>query len=168
VLVGADAAGRLDRAERDLRVRLELQAGGVVLARAAGGPVAGERLHGRPAGVEDRDVDGDRPVERLLGDRLRAAGGERRAADGERCDGGENGDSHTLEVARDRPGCRAFDGFQNMRHLPRFPASVWRMGSDRDDDRRLAARAGAGDERAFGELVDRHREPLLRYVGRRF
>jgi RNA polymerase sigma factor (sigma-70 family) len=42
------------------------------------------------------------------------------------------------------------------------------MGSDRDEDRRLAARAGAGDERAFAELVDRHREPLLRYVGRRF
>ena len=35
-------------------------------------------------------------------------------------------------------------------------------------DRRLAARAGAGDERAFAELVERHREPLLRYVARRF
>ena len=33
---------------------------------------------------------------------------------------------------------------------------------------RLAARAGAGDERAFAELVERHREPLLRYVARRF
>jgi RNA polymerase sigma factor (sigma-70 family) len=42
------------------------------------------------------------------------------------------------------------------------------MGSDREDDRRLAARAGAGDEQAFAQLVDRHREPLLRYVGRRF
>jgi RNA polymerase sigma-70 factor (ECF subfamily) len=42
------------------------------------------------------------------------------------------------------------------------------MGNDRDDDRRLAARAGAGDERAFAELVDRHREPLLRYIARRF
>ena len=39
------------------------------------------------------------------------------------------------------------------------------MDSERDDDRRLAARAGAGDERAFAELVERHREPLLRYVG---
>ena len=33
---------------------------------------------------------------------------------------------------------------------------------------RLTARAGAGDERAFAELVERHREPLLRYVARRF
>ena len=29
-------------------------------------------------------------------------------------------------------------------------------------------RAGAGDERAFAELVERHRDPLLRYVARRF
>ena len=36
------------------------------------------------------------------------------------------------------------------------------------DDRRLTARAGTGDERAFAELVDRHREPLLRFVARRF
>src|SRR5690349_21077652 len=36
------------------------------------------------------------------------------------------------------------------------------------DDRRLIERAGAGDEQAFAELVERHREPLLRYVGRRF
>ena len=37
-----------------------------------------------------------------------------------------------------------------------------------DTDRKLAARAGAGDERAFAELVERHRKPLLRYVARRF
>jgi RNA polymerase sigma-70 factor (ECF subfamily) len=37
-----------------------------------------------------------------------------------------------------------------------------------DDDRRLADRAGAGDERAFAELVRRHRAPLLRYIARRF
>ncbi len=42
------------------------------------------------------------------------------------------------------------------------------MPSDNDHDRRLAARAGAGDDRAFAELVDRHRKPLLRYVARRF
>ena len=36
------------------------------------------------------------------------------------------------------------------------------------DDERLIARAGAGDESAFTELVERHREPLLRYVARRF
>ena len=42
------------------------------------------------------------------------------------------------------------------------------MDADIEYDRRLAARAGAGDERAFTELVDRHREPLLRYVSRRF
>ncbi|HEY6886384.1 MAG TPA: sigma factor, partial [Solirubrobacter sp.] len=35
-------------------------------------------------------------------------------------------------------------------------------------DERLVERAGAGDERAFAELVERHREPLLRYVSRRF
>jgi RNA polymerase sigma-70 factor (ECF subfamily) len=35
-------------------------------------------------------------------------------------------------------------------------------------DERLIARAGAGDERAFAELVARHRQPLLRYVSRRF
>jgi RNA polymerase sigma-70 factor (ECF subfamily) len=37
-----------------------------------------------------------------------------------------------------------------------------------DTDRKLAARAGAGDERAFAELVERHRKPLLRYVAKRF
>ena len=42
------------------------------------------------------------------------------------------------------------------------------MDTDIEHDRRLAARAGAGDERAFAELVERHREPLLRYVSRRF
>ena len=36
------------------------------------------------------------------------------------------------------------------------------------DDDRLIARAGAGDETAFTALVERHREPLLRYVARRF
>jgi DNA-directed RNA polymerase specialized sigma24 family protein len=35
-------------------------------------------------------------------------------------------------------------------------------------DERLIERAGAGDERAFAELVERHRAPLLRYVSRRF
>jgi RNA polymerase sigma factor (sigma-70 family) len=35
-------------------------------------------------------------------------------------------------------------------------------------DGRLIERAGAGDEAAFTELVERHREPLLRYVARRF
>jgi RNA polymerase sigma-70 factor (ECF subfamily) len=35
-------------------------------------------------------------------------------------------------------------------------------------DERLAARAGKGDERAFAELVERRRAPLLRYVSRRF
>ncbi|MDA0163226.1 RNA polymerase sigma factor [Solirubrobacter ginsenosidimutans] len=35
-------------------------------------------------------------------------------------------------------------------------------------DERLIERAGAGDERAFAELVERHRDPLLRYVSRRF
>src|ERR1700754_2930563 len=67
-----------------------------------------------------------------------------------------------------RTGCRAFDGFQNMRHLSRQSASGPWMDSDIEHDRRLAARAGAGDERAFAELVARHREPLLRYVARRF
>ena len=42
------------------------------------------------------------------------------------------------------------------------------MPDDHEHDRRLAARAGAGDERAFDELVERHRDPLLRYVARRF
>jgi RNA polymerase sigma-70 factor (ECF subfamily) len=37
-----------------------------------------------------------------------------------------------------------------------------------DTDRKLVARAGAGDERAFAELVERHRKPLLRYVAKRF
>src|SRR5690349_22472819 len=37
-----------------------------------------------------------------------------------------------------------------------------------DTDRKLAARAGAGDEQAFAELVERHRGPLLRYVAKRF
>src|SRR3954451_20352384 len=35
-------------------------------------------------------------------------------------------------------------------------------------DRKLAERAAAGDDRAFAELVERHRAPLLRYVARRF
>ena len=42
------------------------------------------------------------------------------------------------------------------------------MSDDHEHDRRLAERAGAGDERAFAELVERHRTPLLRYVARRF
>ena len=42
------------------------------------------------------------------------------------------------------------------------------MSDDHEHDRRLAERAGAGDERAFAELVERHRKPLLRYVARRF
>ena len=42
------------------------------------------------------------------------------------------------------------------------------MDADIEYDRRLAARASAGDERAFTQLGDRHREPLLRYVARRF
>ena len=37
-----------------------------------------------------------------------------------------------------------------------------------DPDRKLAERTAAGDERAFAELVERHREPLLHYVARRF
>ena len=37
-----------------------------------------------------------------------------------------------------------------------------------DPDRKLAERTAAGDERAFAQLVERHREPLLRYVSRRF
>jgi RNA polymerase sigma-70 factor (ECF subfamily) len=36
------------------------------------------------------------------------------------------------------------------------------------DERRLIEQAGAGDEQAFAQLVARHREPLLRYVARRF
>src|SRR5690349_7007393 len=36
-----------------------------------------------------------------------------------------------------------------------------------DPDRKLAERTAAGDERAFAELVERHRKPLLRYVARR-
>src|SRR3954451_13978725 len=35
-------------------------------------------------------------------------------------------------------------------------------------DRKLAERAAAGDDRAFAELVERHRAPLLRYIARRF
>jgi RNA polymerase sigma-70 factor (ECF subfamily) len=35
-------------------------------------------------------------------------------------------------------------------------------------DERLIERAGGGDESAFTELVERHRDPLLRYVARRF
>jgi RNA polymerase sigma-70 factor (ECF subfamily) len=61
-------------------------------------------------------------------------------------------------------GCRAFSGFQNMRHLRRERASLEWMA----DDDRLIARAGAGDEPAFTELVERHRDPLLRYIARRF
>jgi RNA polymerase sigma-70 factor (ECF subfamily) len=41
------------------------------------------------------------------------------------------------------------------------------MAEDHEHDRRLAARAGAGDERAFDELVERHRAALLHYVARR-
>jgi RNA polymerase sigma-70 factor (ECF subfamily) len=37
-----------------------------------------------------------------------------------------------------------------------------------DTDRKLAARAGAGDQRAFAKLVERHRKPLVQYVARRF
>src|SRR5919107_2352526 len=51
-----------------------------------------------------------------------------------------------------------------MRHLPRTRASLEWMA----DDDRLIARAGAGDEPAFTELVERHRDPLLRYIARRF
>jgi len=42
------------------------------------------------------------------------------------------------------------------------------MSDDHEHDRRLAERAGEGDERAFAELVERHQQPLLRYVARRF
>ena len=35
------------------------------------------------------------------------------------------------------------------------------MTVDRDQDRKLAERVSAGDERAFDELVARHREPSL-------
>lgn len=44
---------------------------------------------------------------------------------------------------------------------------MW-MPQDHEHDRRLAARAGEGDERAFDELVARHQDQLLRYVARRF
>jgi len=42
------------------------------------------------------------------------------------------------------------------------------MSDDHEHDRRLAERAGDGDERAFAELVERHQDQLLRYVARRF
>lgn len=42
------------------------------------------------------------------------------------------------------------------------------MSDDHEHDRRLAARASGGDERAFAELVERHQDQLLRYVARRF
>lgn len=42
------------------------------------------------------------------------------------------------------------------------------MSDDHEHDRRLAARAGEGDERAFDELVERHQDQLLRFVARRF
>lgn len=58
--------------------------------------------------------------------------------------------------------------FENLRHILRDPASGEWMPEDHEHDRRLAARAGEGDERAFDELVERHRVPLLRYVARRF
>jgi RNA polymerase sigma-70 factor (ECF subfamily) len=58
--------------------------------------------------------------------------------------------------------------FDKLRHLPPKGASAVWMSDDHEHDRKLAARAGAGDERAFDELVERHQEPLLRYVARRF
>src|SRR5688572_17880746 len=58
--------------------------------------------------------------------------------------------------------------FEKLRHLPPKPASAVWMSDDHEHDRRLAERAGAGDERAFAELVERHRPQLLRYVARRF
>ena len=58
--------------------------------------------------------------------------------------------------------------FEKLRHLSLDRASDVRMSDDHEHDRKLAARAGDGDERAFDELVERHREPLLRYVARRF
>src|SRR4051812_2616652 len=61
-------------------------------------------------------------------------------------------------------GVASSPAFENMRHLPRKPASLQWMA----DDDRLIARAGAGDEPAFTELVERHRDPLLRYIARRF
>jgi RNA polymerase sigma-70 factor, ECF subfamily len=42
------------------------------------------------------------------------------------------------------------------------------MDRHREQDRRLAERAGEGDEHAFALLVERHRAGLLRYVARRF
>src|SRR3954452_3470196 len=57
---------------------------------------------------------------------------------------------------------------ENPRHLHPESATGGCMDADPDLDRRLAARAGAGDERAFAELVERHRQPLGRYVARRF
>src|SRR3954471_6339956 len=51
-----------------------------------------------------------------------------------------------------------------MRHPAENPASDSWMQTRR----KLAARAGAGDERAFAALVARPRKPLLRYVARRF
>src|SRR5690348_4048936 len=51
-----------------------------------------------------------------------------------------------------------------VRHLSgESPSESWM-----DADRKLAERAAAGDERAFAELVERHRAPLLRYVARRW
>ena len=79
---GAHAAGLLDRPEGDLRVRLEAQAGPVVVAGAADRPLAAELLDGRALRVEDRDVDGDGAVERLLRDR-RGRLGDRGAGDAE-------------------------------------------------------------------------------------
>src|SRR5262245_30096452 len=58
--------------------------------------------------------------------------------------------------------------FENLRHILTNPASGEWMSEDHEHDRRLAARAGEGDERAFDELVERHRDLLLRYVARRF
>src|SRR5262245_47972861 len=55
--------------------------------------------------------------------------------------------------------------FENLRHLGPRAATGECMD---DHDRKLAERAGAGDERAFAELVERHRGPLLRYIARRF
>ncbi|MBE2315810.1 RNA polymerase sigma factor [Solirubrobacter sp. CPCC 204708] len=42
------------------------------------------------------------------------------------------------------------------------------MSEDHRHDRKLAARAGAGDEQAFAELVARHQDHLRHYVAQRF
>src|SRR5829696_7566992 len=57
---------------------------------------------------------------------------------------------------------------EKRRHVRPKPETGRAMSDDPGHDRRLAARAGEGDERAFAELVERHRDALLRYVARRF